>query len=83
MLDITTKTDNRKKRERIPPSDPSLLTPEQVAKKIGYAKRTFLERIAPRPDFPPRISLTKRTFYWRDADVQAWLDRQRENRPKI
>lgn len=57
-----------------------LLTAEEVAKMLGLSKRTFLERYAIRPDFPGRIAISKRKFWWKRGEVMIWLERNKEKR---
>jgi hypothetical protein len=38
---------------------------------------------APRPDFPARISVPKKRFWWKKSEVEGWLDRQKEKRPMM
>ncbi|WP_369583273.1 helix-turn-helix transcriptional regulator [Kingella oralis] len=57
-----------------------LLTPEDVAKILCLSKRTVLERYAIRPDFPGRIAISKRKFWWKRSEVMIWLERNKEKR---
>lgn len=59
------------------------LTPQQCADMLAVKKRTFLERYAPRPDFPARIAVSQKRFWWKKEEVIMWLDRQKEKRPAI
>lgn len=43
--------------------DSEYLDPQQCADILSVKKRTFLERYAPRPDFPARISVSKKRFW--------------------
>lgn len=43
----------------------------------------FLERCALRPDFLPRISVSKKRFWWGRTDIEGWLDLQKEKRPMM
>ena len=45
--------------------DSEYLDPQQCADILSVKKRTFLERYAPRPDFPARISVLKKRFWWK------------------
>lgn len=60
-----------------------LLTAKETAALLDIKERTLLERYAIRPDFPDRIRLSKKRFWWRRSEVEQWLLRQQENRPKI
>lgn len=57
-----------------------LLTAEDVAKILCLSKRTFLERYAVRPDFPNRIAISKKKFWWKRGEVMIWLERNKEKR---
>jgi predicted DNA-binding transcriptional regulator AlpA len=50
----------------------SVLTVDQVAKKIGVAPRS-LERIVKKPDFPKPLPYKKKNRVWLAADVENWL----------
>lgn len=63
--------------------DSEYLDPQQCADILSVKKRTFLERYAPRPDFPARISVSKKRFWWKKEEVVGWLDRQKEKRPMM
>ncbi|ENT0128234.1 hypothetical protein DB273_12255, partial [Neisseria gonorrhoeae] len=54
--------------------DSEYLDPQQCADILSVKKRTFLERYAPRPDFPARISVSKKRFWWKKEEVEGWLD---------
>jgi len=59
------------------------LDPQQCADMLAVKKRTFLERYAPRPDFPARIAISKKRFWWKKEEVVTWLNRQKEKRPMM
>ena len=46
------------------------LTAAEVAEMLSVKKRTFLERYAVMPDFPPRINITKKHFWWKGSEVK-------------
>lgn len=46
----------------------------------GIKRRTFLERIACKPDFPKPSKLTGAGKLWRKSEVDAYVERQRLNR---
>lgn len=46
----------------------------------GIRRRTFLERIACKPDFPKPAKLTGAGRLWRKSEVDAYVERQRLNR---
>nr|OAM19996.1 hypothetical protein A7P90_04235 [Eikenella corrodens] len=50
---------------------------------VRTKRRTFLERYAPRPDFSTRIAVSKKRFWWKRAEVEGWLDCQKEKRPMM
>jgi predicted DNA-binding transcriptional regulator AlpA len=57
------------------------LSAEACAAYIGGIKRrTFLEKIACRPDFPAPAKVLGTTKVWRKSEVDAWVDRQRPSR---
>lgn len=58
-----------------------LLKPEDVANILCVSKRHFLERIATRPEFPPRIKLSRKSIFWKDSEVQVWIKNRQEKRP--
>lgn len=57
------------------------LTAQEIADALGISKKTFLGKYAPRPDFPARITLTQKTFFWLGSDIKKYLDRRKEKRP--
>ncbi|MDO4694940.1 MAG: hypothetical protein Q4A62_10075 [Eikenella sp.] len=59
------------------------LTSQQCADMLAVKKRTFLERYALRPDFPARIAISRKIFWWKREEVALWLERQKEKRPAI
>ena len=60
-----------------------LLTAEDVAKILCLSKRTFLERYAVRPDFPNRIAISKKKFWWKHSEVETWIERHKEKRTTV
>lgn len=60
--------------------DSEYLDPQQCA-DILSVKAYILERYAPRPDFPARISVSKKRFGGKKEEVEGWLDRQKKKRP--
>lgn len=46
----------------------------------GIKRRTFLEKIACRPDFPEPSKVLGSVKLWKRAEVDAWLERQRLSR---
>lgn len=46
----------------------------------GVKRRTFLERIACKPDFPRPAKITGAGKLWRKSEVDAYVERQRVNR---
>ncbi len=53
---------------------------DEVAQLIGLAPRTVLETLAPRPDFPVRVSM--RPASWVAGEIIAWRDEQRQAGPR-
>ncbi|ULJ66215.1 helix-turn-helix transcriptional regulator [Wielerella bovis] len=60
-----------------------ILTPQQIADEMGMARKTFLQKIATDPTFPPRITINSKTFYWFRDDVVKWWEGKKESRPSI
>ena len=57
------------------------LSAEACAVYIGGIKRrTFLEKIACRPDFPAPAKVLGTTKVWRKSEVDSWIERQRPSR---
>lgn len=46
----------------------------------GIARRTFLEKVACRPDFPAPAKILGTTKAWKKSEVDAWADRRKINR---
>ena len=46
----------------------------------GLKRRTFLEKIACRPDFPAPSKVLGTTKIWRKSEVDEWAERQRVSR---
>ncbi|SEJ54512.1 helix-turn-helix transcriptional regulator [Frateuria terrea] len=46
----------------------------------GIARRTFLEKIACRPDFPAPSRILGTTKLWKKSEVDQWAERQKVNR---
>lgn len=61
------------------PFEELALDAEAVGKIIGQDRRTVLEKIAHRPDFPARLTLRPAT--WRAGDILAWRDANRAGLP--
>ena len=56
---------------------------DELAVILGLAKRTVLECYAPQPDFPPRIFLSPRKYFWETKEIRKYFERKREIRKKI
>ncbi|WP_368773170.1 helix-turn-helix transcriptional regulator [Tateyamaria sp. Alg231-49] len=52
-----------------------LLTPAAAASLVGVSVSTF-KRMRLRGDGPQALQVTSRTFRYRRAEVEAWLERQ-------
>ena len=61
----------------------NMLSPSVLADLLGIEKRTLLEKIAPQPDFPPRISISREVFFWEKSDIEAWLESKKEKRAAL
>lgn len=57
------------------PFEHRALNAEQVGALLGYSGRHVLERIACKPGFPRRVSLSPAT--WIAGEVLAWREEQR------
>ena len=57
------------------------MTQEKTAELLGVSTRRLLEEISHRPDFPTRFTITRKSFLWDKAEVQDWINKQRERRP--
>lgn len=45
-----------------------------IAALLGVTREHATDRITKRPDFPkPYINVSRRTRYWRTADVTRWM----------
>ena len=64
-------------------NETELLTATDVAEILKVSKRTVLERYAIRPDFPSRIAISKRKFWWKRSEVMVWLERNQEKRATV
>ena len=64
-------------------NETELLTATDVAEILKVSKRTVLERYAIRPDFPSRIAISTRKFWWKRSEVMVWLERNQEKRATV
>lgn len=47
-----------------------------IAAMLGVTRVHVTDRITKRPDFPkPFINVSRRLRYWRQSDVQAWMQK--------
>lgn len=46
----------------------------------GIKRRTFLEKIACRPDFPAPSRILGTTKLWKKSEVDEWAERQKASR---
>lgn len=46
----------------------------------GIKRRTFLEKIACRPDFPEAAKVLGTTKVWKKSEVDAWAERRKVSR---
>ncbi|MEB5967355.1 MULTISPECIES: helix-turn-helix transcriptional regulator [Comamonas] len=47
-----------------------------IAAILGVTRVHVTDRITKRPDFPkPFINVSRRLRYWRQSDVQAWMQK--------
>lgn len=52
------------------------LTAEAAAAYLGYATRTFREKVAIDPDFPAPRYFGGKAARWKRSDLDAWADAQ-------
>ncbi len=52
-----------------------ILSAVEVAERVGFSPRAFLEEVASQPDFPPPLFRQMHRRVWRTADVEAYLRR--------
>lgn len=47
-----------------------------IAAMLGVTREHVTDRITKRPDFPkPFINVSRRLRYWRQSEVQAWMQK--------
>ncbi|MDH1337020.1 hypothetical protein N5D77_22855 [Comamonas thiooxydans] len=47
-----------------------------IAEMLGVTRVHVTDRITKRPDFPkPFINVSRRLRYWRQSEVQAWMQK--------
>lgn len=56
------------------------MTKKEVADLIGIKERTLMINYAPQPDFPARISLSRKIYYWKREDIIRWMHSRKERR---
>lgn len=52
------------------------LRTEAAAAYLGYETRTFREKIATQPEFPPPRMFGGKSMRWRRSDLDEWAERQ-------
>jgi excisionase family DNA binding protein len=52
------------------------LRTEAAAAYLGYETRTFREKIAVQPGFPPPRMFGGKSMRWKRTDLDAWAERQ-------
>jgi predicted DNA-binding transcriptional regulator AlpA len=52
------------------------LTAEAAAVHLGYAVRTFREKIAVQPGFPPPRMFGGKSMRWKRGELDAWAEQQ-------
>jgi predicted DNA-binding transcriptional regulator AlpA len=57
----------------------NLLTPEEVADKLGLTKLSFKGLRLREKTFPAPVKLSKKVFRWDEADIETWLEKRKEN----
>lgn len=61
-------------------SDTALLTPREAARRLGVAERT-LRQWRTDGTGPPHVRLGGRSYRYRPADIDAWIDAQLDRQP--
>ena len=56
----------------------AILRPKDAAQYLGISVGTLYRWAQEQPGFPQPIKIGPRTTGWRQADLDAWLDRQQE-----
>jgi excisionase family DNA binding protein len=60
-------------------TDQGLLTPQQVAERLGVKKRT-LWRMAKQVGFPQPVRFNRKMVRWKASDVQRYIDGLQQDR---
>ena len=53
-----------------------MLKPTEVAARLGITRGTLYKILAADPTFPRAIHVTPKNPRWREADVDAWIERK-------
>lgn len=56
----------------------TLLTPEEVAAKLGLSKRAFPQLRYRDDSFPQPIKLSEKVWRWYEEDIDAWVATKKE-----
>lgn len=59
-----------------------LLRIEEVAQLLGCSKR-HVRNLCRAGRMPPRIAISERLIGWRESDLEAWLQSNREERSDV
>jgi len=55
-----------------------LLSPSDVAERLGLTKKAFRSFRRRQPSFPKAVVLTERVLRWDEQDVEDWIRKNRE-----
>jgi|VirMetMinimDraft_7_1064189.scaffolds.fasta_scaffold01545_4 predicted DNA-binding transcriptional regulator AlpA len=56
-----------------------LLTPEEVATKLGLTKLSLKGLRLREKSFPAPVKLSTKVFRWDEVDIENWLETRKEN----
>lgn len=59
------------------------LSADEIAEKLGITRKTFLAKVAKLPNFPPRITITRKAFCWESEKVTEWLKKHTDKKPML
>lgn len=52
----------------------AMVNTAEIARMAGLSREHVTDRLTKRPDFPrPAVNISRRTRFWRRADVLAWM----------
>lgn len=59
------------------------ISADECAEVLGIQKQTFLRLHATRADFPERITITKKRFFWIRQEFDKWICKQQEKTGRV